>query len=285
VRQVRVFLEMVKFEHTIFALPFAYLGMVLAAGGWPGWSSFIWITVAMAAARTFAFAINRLADRFYDARNPRTRNRALPRGQISPGAVAALAGAALLILVLAAWQLNTFVLSLLPGALVLLVGYSYTKRFTWASHWILGITDGMATAGAWAAVTASLAHPAPWLLWLTVTVWMAGFDIIYACQDVDFDRAEGLHSVPARFGIATALRVARANHVLTILALAAAGGSLGLGWPFWVGVAAVAVLLGYENSLVKPGDLSRVNVAFFNVNGYISVLIFVAGWAGLAVGR
>jgi 4-hydroxybenzoate polyprenyltransferase len=273
---------MVKFEHTIFALPFAYLGMVLAAGGWPGWHTFIWITVAMAAARTFAFAINRLADRFYDARNPRTIDRALPRGQITPAAVGILAGAAVLVLVVAAWQLNRFVLALLPGALVLLVGYSYTKRFTWTSHWILGITDGMATAGAWAAVTASLAHPAPWLLWLTVTVWMAGFDIIYACQDVDFDRAEGLHSVPARFGIATALRVARANHVLTVLALAAAGWSLRLGWPFWLGVAAVAVLLWDENSLVKPDDLSRVNVAFFNVNGYISVLIFVAGWAGVA---
>jgi 4-hydroxybenzoate polyprenyltransferase len=285
VRQVRVFLEMVKFEHTIFALPFAYLGMVLAAGGWPGWRTFIWITVAMASARTFAFAINRLADRVYDARNPRTSSRALPRGQISPRTVGALAGVALLVLVLAAWQLNTFVLALLPGALLLLVGYSYTKRFTWASHWILGITDGMATAGAWAAVTASLAHPAPWLLWLTVTVWMAGFDVIYACQDVDFDRAEGLHSVPARFGIATALRVARANHVLTVVALAAAGWSLGLDWPFWAGVAAVAALLWYENSLVKPGDLSRVNVAFFNVNGYISVLIFVAGWAGVVVGR
>jgi 4-hydroxybenzoate polyprenyltransferase len=280
--QVRVFLEMVKFEHTVFALPFAYLGMVLAAGGGPGWHSFIWITVAMAAARTFAFAINRLADRFYDARNPRTSSRALPRGQIAPAAVGALAGIALLILVVAAWQLNRFVLALLPGAIVLLVGYSYTKRFTWTSHWILGITDGMATAGAWAAVTASLANPAPWLLWLTVTVWMAGFDIIYACQDVDFDRAEGLHSVPARFGIATALRVARANHVLTVLALAAAGWSLGLGWPFWLGVAAVAALLWYENSLVRPDDLSRLNVAFFNVNGYISVLIFLAGWAGVA---
>jgi 4-hydroxybenzoate polyprenyltransferase len=284
-RQVRVFLEMVKFEHTIFALPFAYLGMVLAAGGWPGWHKFIWITVAMAAARTFAFAVNRLADRFYDARNPRTRNRALPQGRISVGAVGALAGVALVLLVFAAWQLNLFVLALLPGALLLLVGYSYTKRFTWASHWVLGITDGMATAGAWAAVTASLAHPAPWLLWLTVTVWMAGFDIIYACQDVDFDRAEGLYSVPARFGIAAALRVARANHVLTVLALAATGGSLGLSWPFWVGVLVVAALLWYENSLVKPDDLSRVNVAFFNVNGYISVLIFLAGWTGVVVGR
>ncbi len=280
-RQARVFLEMVKFEHTIFALPFAYLGMVLAARGWPGWHKFVWITVAMAAARTFAFAINRLADRFYDARNPRTCNRPLPRGEISPATVWGLAAAALTLLALAAWQLNRFVLTLLPGAVLFLFGYSYTKRFTWTSHWVLGFTDGMAVAGAWAAVTASLAHPAPWLLWLAVTVWMAGFDIIYACQDVAFDRAEGLHAVPARFGIAAALRIARANHLAAVLALAAAGYSLRLGWPFWVGAVVVAGLLWYENSLVRPDDLSRVNVAFFNVNGYISVLIFLAGWAGL----
>jgi len=280
-KQVRVFLEMVKFEHTIFALPFAYLGMVLAARGWPGWSKFLWITVAMAAARTFAFAINRLADRFYDARNPRTRNRALPTSRISPHVVKALAGAALAILVLAAWQLNRFVLMLLPGAVLFLAGYSYTKRFTWLSHWVLGFTDGMAAPGAWAAVTGSLAHPAPWLLWLTVTVWMAGFDMIYACQDTEFDRAAGLYSVPARFGNATALRWAKINHGVSVLALAATGWSLGLGWPFWVGVAAVAALLWWENSLVKPDDLSRVNLAFFNVNGYISVLIFIAAWAGM----
>jgi 4-hydroxybenzoate polyprenyltransferase len=280
-RQVRVFLEMVKFEHTIFALPFAYLGMVLAAGGWPGWHKFFWITVAMAAARILAFAVNRLADRFYDARNPRTQGRALPRGEISPRTVRAIAVGALAILTLAAWQLNRFVLTLLPAAVVFLIGYSYTKRFTWASHWVLGFTDGMAASGAWAAVTGSLAHPAPWLLWLTVTVWMAGFDIIYACQDAEFDRREGLHAVPARFGIATALRVAKINHVLTVVALAAVGWSMRLGWPFWVGTLAVAALLWWENSLVKPDDLSRVNVAFFNVNGYISVLIFLAAWAGL----
>ncbi|MGC8779803.1 MAG: UbiA-like polyprenyltransferase [Anaerolineae bacterium] len=282
-RQLRVFLEMVKFEHTIFALPFAYLGMVLAARGWPGWRTFLWITVAMAAARTLAFAVNRLADRFYDARNPRTQGRPLPRGEIRPAAVRAIAAAALAVLTLAAWQLNRFVLALLPGAVIFLIGYSYTKRFTWTSHWILGFTDGMAVAGAWAAVTASLAHPAPWLLWLTVTFWMAGFDIIYACQDTEFDRREGLYSVPARFDNATALRLAKANHVVTVLLLAAAGWSLGLGWPFWAGVLAVAGLLWWENSLVKPDDLSRVNVAFFNVNGYISVLIFVAACAGLYV--
>ncbi len=282
IKPARVFLEMVKFEHTIFALPFAYLGMVLAAHGWPGWPKFIWITMAMAAARTFAFAVNRWADRRYDARNPRTQGRPLPQGKITPRAVAGMAVAALVILTLAAWQLNRFVLALLPGAVLFLVGYSYTKRFTWASHWVLGLTDGMAAPGAWAAVTGSLAHPAPWLLWLTVTFWMAGFDMIYACQDTEFDRAEGLHSAPARFGNATALRWARINHGLTVLALAATGWSLGLGWPFWVGTAAVAALLWWENSLVKPDDLSRVNLAFFAVNGYISVLIFIAAWVGLA---
>ncbi len=257
--------------------------MVLAARGWPGWRIFLWVTVAMAAARTLAFAVNRLADRFYDARNPRTQGRPLPRGEISPATVRAIAAVALATLTLAAWQLNRFVLALLPGAVIFLVGYSYTKRFTWASHWILGLTDGMAVPGAWAAVTASLAHPAPWLLWLTVTFWMAGFDIIYACQDTEFDRREGLHSVPARFGNTIALRLAKANHVLTVLLLAAAGRTLQMGWPFWVGVLLVAGLLWWENSLVKPDDLSRVNLAFFNVNGYISVLIFVAACAGLQV--
>jgi 4-hydroxybenzoate polyprenyltransferase len=280
-RQARILLDLVKFEHTIFALPFAYLGMILAADGWPGWGKFVWITVAMAAARTFAFAVNRLADRFYDARNPRTAGRPLPSGKISSRAVLALTMAALMLLILAAWQLNRFVLALLPGAVVFLAGYSYTKRFTWLSHWVLGFTDGMAVAGAWAAVTASLAHPAPWLLWLAVTVWIAGFDLIYACQDTAFDRAEGLHAVPAAFGNATALRWAKINHAATVLALAAAGWSLGLGWPFWAGLIAVAGLLWYENGLVKPDDLSRVNLAFFNVNGYISVLVFAAAWLGL----
>jgi 4-hydroxybenzoate polyprenyltransferase len=282
-RQLRVFLEMVKFEHTIFALPFAYLGMVLAAGGWPGWHLFIWITVAMAAARTFAFAINRLADRFYDARNPRTSGRALPRGQISPLAVGFLAGAALVVLALAAWRLNAFVLALLPCAVVLLVGYSYTKRFTWASHWILGITDGMAPVGAWAAVTASLASPAPWLLWFTVTVWMAGFDIIYACQDVEFDHALDLHSIPKKFGIAAALYASAALHVLMLALLVMVAQISGLGWIALAGLVAVAALLGYEHLLVKPSDLSRVNAAFFTINGYISVLFFLTWAAAILV--
>ncbi len=280
-RHLRVFLEMVKFEHTVFALPFAYLGMILAERGWPGWAEFAWITLAMTSARTFAFAINRWVDRYYDARNPRTMGRPLPKGTIGAPMVLAMAAVSVVLLIVAAWRLNRFVLMLLPGALICLVGYSYTKRFTWASHWVLGFTDGMAAPGAWAAVTGNLSHPAPWLLWVAVTFWMAGFDMIYACQDTDIDRKEGLLSVPARFGNAIALRWAAICHVMTIVLLAAMGWSMGLGWAFWAGLAGVAALLWWENSLVKPNDLSRLNLAFFNVNGYISVLVFVAAWMGM----
>ncbi|MCS7221926.1 MAG: UbiA-like polyprenyltransferase [Anaerolineae bacterium] len=279
--RVRIFLEMIKFEHTIFALPFAYLGMVLAARGWPGWHTFLWVTVAMIAARTLAMSVNRVADRHLDARNPRTAQRALPQRLLTPRQVWGAAVVSSVIFLLAAWQLNDFVLRLAPLAMIALVGYSYTKRFTWLSHWVLGATDGAAVAGAWAAVQGSLADLTPWLLWGAVTVWIAGFDLIYACQDTEFDRAEGLHSVPARFGNATALRWAKANHVLTVLALTAVGWLEGLRWPYWAGVAATAGLLWWENSLVKPDDLSRVDLAFFNVNGYISVLVFLAAWIGL----
>ncbi len=279
--RVRIFLEIIKFEHTIFALPFAYLGMVLAARGWPGWRTFLWITVAMVAARTLAMSVNRVADRHLDARNPRTAQRALPQGLLTPRQVWGVAAVSLVIFLLAAWQLNNFVLRLAPLAVVALVGYSYTKRFTWLSHWVLGATDGAAAAGAWAAVRGSLADPAPWLLWGAVMVWIAGFDLIYACQDTDFDRAEGLQSVPARFGNAAALYWAKVNHALTVLALTAVGWLEGLGWAYWAGVVVAAGLLWWENSLVKPDDLSRVNLAFFNVNGYISVLVFLAAWIGL----
>lgn len=304
-RRLRTFLEMIRFEHTIFALPFAYLGMVLAAnlppsvggwspvsGGWPPVSDagfrfptlrqFVWITIAMAAARTLAFAVNRYADRFHDARNPRTAGRPIPTGQLSPGATLGYGAVALIVLVLAAWQLNELALKLLPGAIIFLIGYSYTKRFTWLSHWVLGATDGLAPAGAWVAVRAAVDLPA-WLLWLAVTFWIAGFDLIYACQDLEFDRAEGLRSVPARFGNALALRLAQVNHLITVLALAGVGGVMGLGWVYWLGLAVVVGLLVYEHSLVSPTDLSRVNLAFFNVNGYIAITIFVATFAALYV--
>lgn len=272
---MRTFLEMIKFEHTIFALPFAYLGMVLAARGWPTWHQFIWITIAMAAARTLAMSVNRLADRHLDARNPRTANRPLPRGLISPRTVLAYAVLSAIILTIAAWQLTPLTLMLLPGALIFLVGYAYTKRFTWLSHWILGFTDGLAAPGAWAAVRNALEPPA-FLLLGAITFWIAGFDLIYACQDVEFDRRENLYAVPARFGVATALRWSRICHVLTVILLAAVGASIGLGWAYWLGLLIVAALLAYEHSLVSPLDLSKVDLAFFNVNGIISVTIFVA---------
>jgi len=289
--RLHTFLDMVRFEHTVFALPFAYLGMLLAANYPPVQGSFrlptlhqfVWITVAMAGARTFAFAINRYADRTYDARNPRTSNRPIPTGRLSSGATLGYGVVALIVLFIAAWQLNELTLKLLPGALVLLAGYSYTKRFTWLSHWVLGATDALAPAGAWVAVRATVDPPA-WLLWLAVTFWIAGFDLIYACQDTEFDRGAGLQSVPSRFGNAVALRLAQINHVLTVILLAAAGGVMGLGWVYWLGLAVVAGLLVYEHSLVSPTDLSRVNLAFFNINGYIAVTIFAATLAALFVG-
>ena len=219
---LRHFLDAIKVEHTVFALPFAYLGMVLAARGWPGWHAVLWITVAMVAARTTAMAANRLIDRQIDARNPRTAGRHLPRGLLTPRDLALAAVVSAAVFFVAAWQLGPLCLALAPIALVFLVGYSYTKRFTWLSHWILGFTDGAAAAGAWIAVRGTMEGPA-WLLWLAVTVWIAGFDLLYACQDVEFDRREGLHSVPARFGIPAALQAARVSHVLTALALAAVG--------------------------------------------------------------
>ncbi len=282
-QRVRVFLDAIKFEHTIFALPFAYLGMVLAARGWPTWHQFIWITVAMISARTLAMSVNRVADLYYDARNPRTAQRPLVRGDLSPAHVWGAAFLSLVVFFLAAWLLNPFVLELAPIAALFLIGYSYTKRFTWLTHWWLGLTDGAAAAGAWAAITGNLNALTPWLLWLAVTFWIAGFDLIYACQDVDFDRQTGLHSVPVRFGVAAALWAAKGCHIVTLLGLMGVGSVEGLGWPYWLGLAAVAGLLAYEHSLVKADDLSKVNVAFFTVNGYISVIAFLATFAGIFV--
>ena len=277
--RLRVFFDLVKFEHTVFALPFAYLGMALATDGWPGWSKFIWITVAMVAARTLAMSANRLVDRESDARNPRTMNRPLPRGLVSSWAVAVYAGVSLAVLIVAAWRLDPLCLLLLPGALVFLLGYHYTKRFTWLSHWILGFTDGLAAPGAWVAVRGSIltwADLPAWLLLFAVTFWIGGFDLIYACQDVDVDRRDGLHSVPADFSVASALLLARVCHALTVALLASIGLTTGLGWPFWVGLAVIVAMLVYEHSLVSPQDLSKLDVAFFNMNGYISITVLAA---------
>jgi 4-hydroxybenzoate polyprenyltransferase len=276
---LRHLLDTLKFEHTVFALPFAYVAMVLAADGWPGWRIVIWVTLAMVGARTLAMSVNRLADRWIDARNPRTRGRHLPAGLLSAVQVAFAAVLSGALLLVSAWMLNPLCLALSPVAVLFLVGYSYTKRFTWLSHWILGFTDGIAAAGGWIAVRERFDPPAL-LLWFALTVWIAGFDLIYACQDVEFDRAEGLHSVPARFGIARALASARVCHALTVLAFAALGWVMGLGLLYWAGVLVVAGLLVYEHSLVSPTDLSRLDVAFFNVNGYIAVILLGAVLAG-----
>jgi 4-hydroxybenzoate polyprenyltransferase len=273
-------LEAIKFEHTVFALPFAYIAMILAAGGWPGWWTAVWVTLAMGGARTCAMAANRVIDREIDARNPRTAGRHLPRGLLRASQLRWLAVAGAALMFASAWMLNPLCLALSPLALAFLVGYSYTKRFTVASHWILGFTDGIAAAGGWIAVRAEFDPPA-FVLWFAVTVWIAGFDLIYACQDIEFDQARGLHSVPARFGIQTALAVARLNHVLTALGLAVLGLMIPLGPLYWVGWVAVVVLLIYEHSLVSARDLSRLDMAFFNVNGYIAIIVLAAVVTGL----
>jgi 4-hydroxybenzoate polyprenyltransferase len=273
-------LDAIKFEHTVFALPFAFIAMILAAGGWPGWWIVGWVTAAMVGARTCAMASNRVIDRIIDAQNPRTAGRHLPRGLLRVVDLRVLAIGGAVLMFVAAWMLNPLCFALAPLALVFLVGYSYTKRFTWASHWILGFTDGIAAAGGWLAVRPHVDAP-PLILWFALTVWIAGFDLIYACQDVAFDRAHGLHSVPARFGIPTALALARLNHLLTAAALAALGVMAGLGLLYWLGWLAVSALFVYEHSLVSPRDLSRLDMAFFNVNGYIAVLVLVAVVAGL----
>ncbi len=273
-------LEAIKFEHTIFALPFAYIAAALAAGGWPGWWTVAWVTLAMVGARTCAMAANRVIDRAVDARNPRTAGRHLPRGLLRASELVALAAAGALLMMASAAMLNPLCLALAPPALLFLVGYSYTKYFTWTSHWILGFTDGLAVGGGWIAVTGRLEAPAL-VLWLAVALWIAGFDLIYACQDVDFDRAHGLFSVPARFGVAAALRLARLNHALTAAALAAVGAMTGMGPLYWAGWLAIVGLLVREHSLVSAHDLSRLDVAFFNVNGYIAVIALGAVVGGL----
>jgi 4-hydroxybenzoate polyprenyltransferase len=279
---------MIRFEHTIFALPFAYMGMVIAWGSWDNanWRDFFWITVAMVAARTAAMALNRYIDRTIDVGNPRTAGRPIQLGTIDATTVLLWAILSLVVLGLAAWMLDPLAFFLFPGAMIFLVGYAYTKRFTWLCHYILGFTDGLAPAGAWVAVRGSIftAGDLPaWLLLGAVTLWIGGFDVLYACQDVEFDRRTGLHSIPARFGIPAALRVAAASHLLTVLLMAGLAVTSGLSWPYWLGLAVMAALLAYEHALVRPDDLSKLNIAFFNINGYISVTIFMATLAAILV--
>jgi 4-hydroxybenzoate polyprenyltransferase len=273
-RDLRVTLEMIKWEHSIFALPFALCGAMLAAGGLPTAHQVAWIIVAMVAARSAAMAFNRLADASIDAANPRTSARALPAGQLTPAFVATFVVISSVVFIAAAAELNRLALWLSPVALAVLLLYSYTKRFTRWSHLVLGFALGIAPSAAWIAVRGSL-DPRILLLTAAVTFWVAGFDVLYACQDFDFDRTSGLHSIPRYLGISRALWVARAFHVTMLLLLAALLVAFGMGKLAIAGVAVVAVLLVYEHSLVAAGDLRKLNAAFFTMNGVISVVFFV----------
>lgn len=277
-RSLRLTLEMIKWEHSIFALPFALCGAMLAAGGLPTVHQLVWIVVAMVGARSAAMAFNRLADSAIDAANPRTSTRALPAGHLTSTFVATFVVIASGIFILAAAQLNRLSLWLSPVALAVLLLYSYTKRFTRWSHLVLGFALGIAPAAAWIAVRGSL-DPRILLLTAAVTFWVGGFDVLYACQDFDFDRQAGLHSIPRYLGIRKALWLARALHVLMVLLLLVLLEAFHLGHLTLYGVIAVVLLLGYEHSLVKQDDLSKLNAAFFTMNGVISVVffLFVAG--------
>jgi len=285
--RIRTVLEMIKFEHSVFALPFALVGALLAAragGGLPTWRQILWIVVAMVGARSAAMTMNRIADVEYDRRNPRTAKRALPAGELSLGFAWAFTALASAVLVIAAWQLNRLALDLAPVALAILFFYSYTKRFTSWSHFVLGFCLGISPAAAWIAIRGSL-DARMLILCAAVTLWVGGFDVFYACQDVEFDRAAGLHSIPKKLGIAKALVFARVMHVVMVALLAWLAWSFHLAWPAWAGIAVVAALLAYEHSLVKPNDLSKMNAAFFTVNGYISLLFLLFWGAAVVVTR
>jgi len=286
--RIRTVLEMIKFEHSIFALPFALTGALLAARftshGWPSLRQILWIVVAMVSARSAAMTINRIADLRYDKENPRTKMRALATGALSTGFAWIFTIVAVAVFVLAAWQLNPLALKLSPVALAILFFYSFTKRFTNFSHLFLGFSLGVSPAAAWIAVTGHL-DLRMLILCAAVTLWVAGFDVLYACQDVAFDRSAGLFSIPQRFGIATSLWIARVMHVGVIALLVWLAASFVLPWPAWTGIAVVAALLAYEHSLVKANDLSKLDAAFFALNGYISISFLLFWGAAAALWR
>lgn len=275
-RTLRTLASLVKFEHTIFALPFAYAGMVLGADAagldvTPG--LVLWVTLAMVGARTLAMGLNRVIDAEIDARNPRTAERELPSGRVSRQQVWLLCAASLALLVGATFQLDPITRVLWPIPVALFAIYPYTKRFTWLCHAVLGLSIGLAPLAAWLAAGGPADALAPWLLWLGIACWIAGFDVIYATADVEFDRAHGIRSLPARFGIGPALAAVKGAHALTILAFGVAALELGLGWPAWAGITIGAALLAWENAIVSADDLSRVDHAFFTVNSWVGVAL------------
>jgi 4-hydroxybenzoate polyprenyltransferase len=281
---IRTYLEMIRFSHTVFALPFAFMGAILAAGGIPSSRTLWWILVAMVGARSGAMAMNRIADRRLDAQNPRTRERALPRGQISPGGAIVFVAAAFVIFLLAARMLNPLCFALAPVAILIVCGYSYTKRFTAGSHLILGLSLALAPIGAWIAVQGAIGAPAL-VLGLGVLFWVAGFDILYAFQDVDFDRRVGIFSIPARLGTAKGLIVAGIFHALTVCCLALLIPLLRLGPIYGIGLLCAAGLLLYEHGLVYRHGLAKLDMAFFNVNGILSIGMFLATAADVLLAK
>lgn len=278
---VSTFLSFIKFEHTLFALPFAYGGMLIAAAGWPGWRTFLLITLAMVGARTAAMAANRVIDARIDALNPRTAGREIPSGRLSAGAGIWTVVVGLALLLVAGALLNRLTLLLLPVAVVFLVLYPYTKRFTWACHLWLGVTIGAAAAGGYIGVTGAFA-PSAWLLWLGVGAWVAGFDVVYGILDLEFDRANGVHSIPARFGVQGALAWALGLHVVALAAFMAVPFYVSLGWPYTLSVAVTALVLGWQHFALRRKEVGDV-LAAFNANLVIGSLMLAGIALGLAV--
>jgi 4-hydroxybenzoate polyprenyltransferase len=290
VRQVlkkfKVFLEMIKFEHTLFALPFAYMGAILGSmvlnHALPSWAQIGWITLAMVGARSAAMGLNRVIDKVIDAKNPRTAGRAIPAGLLSSKEVLLFIVISLVLLYIATSQLNKLCMELLPVAVFFLVIYSYTKRFTWACHLILGLTIALAPLGGWVAVTGKI-DMVSLVFYFTVAFWTAGFDIIYACQDIEFDRKEGLYSIPSRFGIPKALFLAKLFHFLTAVGFMSLYFLTELSWVYFAGIIVAYLILIYEHRLVSPKDLTKLNTAFFTMNGVLSVLMFTFTFIDLVV--
>lgn len=277
VRKIGIFLQMIKFEHTVFALPFAFMGTLLGAvtvnHSMPTWAQIGWVLMAMFGARSAAMGLNRLIDRASDAKNPRTANRAIPAGLLKIGEVIIFIVASFALLFWASSQLNSLSMKLLPIAVVMLVLYSYTKRFTWLCHLVLGLTIALAPLGGWVAVTGKV-DAAAWVLYGTVVFWIAGFDIVYACQDVEFDTKEGLNSIPVRFGVANSLKIAQAFHIATAIGFIGLLLLSQLGWWYIAGMVIAYLILFYEHYIVSPSDLSRLQTSFFTMNGVLSIVVF-----------
>ena len=281
--KLKTTLAMIKFEHTLFALPFAFLGAILAANGLPTWWQILWITVAMVGARSAAMTFNRIVDRDIDAANPRTANRELPTGKVSVGFAWVFLYVSIAVFLLASWSLNWLTFALSPVALLFVLGYSYAKRFTAFAHLLLGAALAISPSAAWIAVRGSLNDEVPILLSLFVLIWTAGFDVLYACQDFEYDRKHGLRSIPAKFGIKNALWIARLFHLQAFIVLLLLWLATGMAWPALVGVIAVGVLFIYQHTLVKADDLSKMNAAFFTTNAFVSVILLLTFGGALLI--